>query len=262
MQVTTERGPIAWMAKNSVAANLLMVFLLVGGLMATFKIKQEVFPEFSLDLVQIRVPYPSASPAEVEQGIILAIEEEVRGLDGVKQVSARAFEGMGTVTVELLLGTNSNKAHQDIKNAIDRLRSFPEDAERPVVSLMTNRHMVISLVIYGDQEESVLRSLAEHVREGLLAKPDITLVELSGVRQPEISIEVPQEKLRAYSLTLEDIAQVIRRNALEIPGGAVKTRKGEILLRVAERRNFAEEFADIPIITASDGTTVRLRDIA
>jgi len=257
-----QKGPIAWMARNAVAANLVMATLIIGGFITWMNIKREVFPEFELDMIQILVPYPGASPAEVEQGVILVVEEAVRGLDGVKRVRSRAFEGSGAVQVELLLGSDANKASQDVKNAVDRIRSFPEDAERPIVSLLTNRLEVLVLVIYGDQEELVLRQLAERARDELLQLPEITIVELAGARPLEISIEVPQANLRTYRLTLEAIAREVARAAVELPGGGVKTEGGEILLRTAERRDFGAEFADIPLLSTADGTEVRLGDIA
>lgn len=256
------RGPIAWMARNSVAANLLMTCLLAGGLISGLRIKQEVFPEFELDLISISVAYPGASPAEVEQGILLAVEEEVRGLDGVKRVTSRAAEGFGTVQVELLLGANPDKALQDVKSAVDRITSFPADAERPLVQLRTSRNQVTTIVVYGDLDESVLRDAGERVREELLADPRITLVELSGVREREISVEVPLERLRAWNLTLDGIAGEIARAALELPAGGVKTPGGEILLRTAERRDFGWEFNSIPVVSRADGTRVLLGDIA
>ena len=144
-----ERGPIAWMAKNAVAANVLMLVLIVGGLVTLASgIKQEVFPEVELDIVSIQVTYPGASPAEVEQAVILAVEEAVRGVDGVKKVSSTAQEGLGTVNVELLLGTDKDRALNDVKSGVDRITSFPEDVERPTISLLSNRQQVLSLLLY------------------------------------------------------------------------------------------------------------------
>jgi hypothetical protein len=257
-----KKGPIAWMAKNPVAANLLMLFLILGGILTSFRIKQEVFPELELDMVQILVPYPGASPEEVEKGIIKAIEEEVRGLDGVERVTATASEGFGSVIVELLLGTDANKALQDVKNAVDRIVTFPELIERPRVSLLSQRRAAISLMVYGDLEEGALRRLAEQVRAELLAHDGITLVDLAGVRPLEIHIEIPQETLRKYNLTLGDVAAKVRRTALELPGGGVKTQGGEILLRLAERRDAGADFASIPILSDQDGTEVLLGNIA
>ncbi|MBN2430623.1 MAG: efflux RND transporter permease subunit [Acidobacteria bacterium] len=254
-------GSISWMARNPVAANLLMIVLLAGGAIIATQVKQEVFPEFDLDIIQISVPYPGASPAEVEQGIILAIEEAVRGLDGVKRVTGTAYEGNGIVRVELLLGVNSNKALQDIKNAVDRIITFPQDAERPIVSLLTNRQQVVTLVVYGNQSEKLIRRVAEEIRQDLLRDPRITLVELAGVRPLEISIEVPQAQLRAYNLTLEDVARTVSRTAVELPGGGVKTDSGEVMLRMAERRDLGHQFETIPVVSLDNGTQVKVNDI-
>jgi len=259
---THERGAIAWMARNSVAANLLMWVLIIGGILVGLQVQQEVFPEFELDLVQVLVPYPGASPAEVEQGIILAIEEAVRGLDGVKRVTSNAFEGTGVVQIELLIGTNGNKAQQDIQNAVDRITSFPDEAERPIVSLMTRRREVISLMVYGDHDQRVLHRVAEQVREELLQDPKIVLVERNGIPPLEIAIEVPLATLRAYDLTLEEIANQVGRSAVELPAGGVKTKSGEVLLRTAERRDYGKDFSDIPVLSRADGTEILLGDIA
>ncbi len=250
------------MAGHSVTANLLMLVLLLGGLFFAFRIKKEVFPYFELDMVNITVPYPGASPQEVEQGILLAIEEAVQGLEGVNEVRSTAKEGVGTVTVEMIEGENLQKLAQDIQSEVDRITSFPEEAEEPQVVIVSRKRYVVSLALYGDQSETVLREYAEVLRERLLQDPNITQVDLVGVRNYEISIEIPQGKLRAYNLTLEEVAQRVGRTSVELPGGAVKTPGGDILVRVKERRDYGREFGKIPIITANDGTQVLLEDIA
>lgn len=256
------KGPLAWMAKNPVAANLLMIFLLLGGFMMSGQIKQEVFPEIDLDVVNVTVPYPGASPEEVEQGVILSIEEAVRGIDGVKRIKSTAAESAGVVSVELLLGTNVDQANADIKAAVDRIQSFPEDAERPVVSLVKPRREVISLILHGDTDESTLFNLAERVRDELLAHPGITQVDVLGTRSPEISVEIPQERLRAHGLTLQSVAQRIRLASVELPGGGIKTPGGEVLLRTDERRDRGREFENIELIRQPDGAAVLLSDVA
>jgi multidrug efflux pump subunit AcrB len=256
------RGAIAWMAKNRVAANLLMIAFLLGGMVMISQTKQEIFPEMDMDFIIVSVPYPGASPEEVETGILKAIEEEVRGLDDIKRVSSTGRENMGSVFVELLAGANTNKLLQDVKNAVDRITSFPKDIERPIVSMMNSRQQVISIALHGQQSEAVLRKAAEDLREKLLEFDQITVVELDGARQPEISIEVSQENLRAYGLTLQQIARMISADSLEMPGGSVKTRGGEVLVRTTERKNWAREYADFPVISRNDGTVVYLKDIA
>lgn len=257
-----QRGPLAWMVYNRVTPNLLMIALIMGGFFVSGQIKKEVFPEFELDRVTVSVAYPGASPEEVEQGIVLVVEEAVRGLEGIKELTSRASEGSGSVSIELLADINQQKVYQDIKQEVDRIRSFPDDAEEPQVSLVARRREVLNIQLYGNTTEAALRETAEQVRDRLLQDPEITQIDLSGARDLEIHVNVPQEKLRAYKLTLDDIARTIDAASTDVPGGAVETDGGDILLRVTDRRDWANEFARIPIISASDGTVVRLEDIA
>jgi multidrug efflux pump subunit AcrB len=256
------RGPIAWMAGNPVAANLAMFVLLVGGLITAARIKKVVFPDFTMDVVTVSVSYPGASPEEVERGIILVIEENIRGLEGVKEVTAKATEGRGTVSAELLEGSDSQKVYQDIQQEIDRITTFPEDSERPTVELASHRHGVLDLALYGDVPEAVLRQQADIIRDRLLQDENITQVELSGVRDLEITISVSREALTKYGLTLGEVATRIGNLALDLPGGGIKAKGGEILLRIKERRDYGAQFAQLPIITAADGAVVHLGDIA
>jgi multidrug efflux pump subunit AcrB len=262
MDTMNDRGMLAWMAKNHVAANLLMLALVVGGLIVMADIKQEVFPEYDLDIVEVSVAYPGASPEEVEEGIILAIEEEIRGLEDVERITAGAWEGRGRVTIELLSSADPGKAVQDIKNGVDRITSLPEDAERPVISLAKRRRHVIQLALYGDVDERTLYYAAQNIREELLALPSVTQVDIRGARAPEISIEVRQSLLRAHGRTLGEIAQIVRENAVDVPAGGIKAAGGEVLLRTSERRDFASEFAAIPLVSKADGTVVRMGEVA
>lgn len=250
------------MVRNSVAANLLMLIFIIGGLIVSLNVKQEVFPEFSTDIVSIQLPYPGASPEEVEEGVLLSVEDGVRGLDGVKRVTSVANEGLGLVYVELLRGANPFKSLQDVKNEVDKIVTFPEDAETPTISLVETRKRVVTIVVAGDQSESALKSVAEKIRADLLDRGDATLVELGSVRTPEISIEIPFRILREYEITLDAVAQKIRQNALDLPAGNIKTARGQILLRTKERKNFGREFLDLPIANNPDGTIVRLGQIA
>jgi len=258
----SQKGLLAWMARNHVAANLLMLSLLGGGLMVAWDIKQEVFPEYVLDFVDVSVSYPGSSPEEVEEGIVLAVEEEIRALDGIKQVTATAREGYASIDIELAEEANPNKMLQEIKAAVDRIRSFPEDAERPVISLWRRRREVMQLVLYGQASERDLYYAAQRIREEIIALPSVTEVDLRGVRRPEIIVEIPEAELRKYALTLGDVAGAIRQTALDMPAGGVKARSGEVLLRTAERRDFASEFRNIAAISRRDGTEVRLDEIA
>ena len=258
-----QRGPIAWMARNPVAANVLMLILIVGGMVTLASgIKQEVFPEINMDIVLVEVLYPGASPAEVEQAVVLAIEEAIRGVDGIKEVQSTAREGAATVSAELLLGTKPDRALNDVKSAVDRITSFPADVERPTVSILAPRQQAISIVLYGDVDEATLRAVAEESRRELLRDQRITYVELTGIRPLEISIEVPQAQLRKHHLAIDEIAARIRAASVELPGGGVKTAGGEVLLRTTERRDRGTEFENIVLLSPPDGSQVRVRDIA
>lgn len=257
-----EKGPIAWMARNKVAANLLMLTFLVGGLIAIPQIRQEVFPAFEVDVISITVPYPGASPQDVEQGVVLAVEDAVRGLDGVERVSASANEGSGSVQAELLDGVDGNKVLQDIKNEIDRITSFPEECEEPIVRLVAVHRPVLSIILYGDASEKELHRLAEDVKLDIAREEGVTLAEVSGTRPLEISVEVPLAKLREHDLSLDSIARQVRETSLELGGGGVKTPGGEILVRVDERRDWGREYADIPIINSRGGSQLPLENIA
>ena len=259
---TQPKGVIAWMAQHGVAANLLMALLLVGGLLGMSRLKQEVFPEFELDIVVVSVPYPGASPEEVEQGILLAAEEAVRGLDGIKRVNSVAAEGVGTVRAELLLGADPDRVLADVKNEIDRVQTFPEDAEDPQVQLATRRREVISLIFSANTSLRELHELAERARAELLSRGGVTQVEVFGVPPVEIAVELPRAQLEALGLTLDEVATQIRLGSLELPGGGLDTPSGELLVRVLDRRRTGEELSKMVLRGTRDGGVVRLGDVA
>tara|TARA_R110002072_G_scaffold157176_1_gene307750 strand:- start:2101 stop:5238 length:3138 start_codon:yes stop_codon:yes gene_type:complete len=255
-------GPIAWMVHNRVPSNLLMLLFVIGGLLMTTQIKQEVFPEFSTDSISISVTYPGASPEEVEKGIILVLEEAVRGIEGIDETTATANEGSANLILDLDTGTDQQKAYQDVQQAVDRILTFPLNAEEPQINMSSRKRSVLAIQLYGNASEWVLREVAEQVRENLLQSPQITQVEMSGTRNYEIHIEISQENLRAYGLTLGQVAAHISQTAIELPGGSIKTEAGEILVRLSERKDWAAEFESISIITTANGTRVNLSDIA
>jgi multidrug efflux pump subunit AcrB len=250
------------MIHNRVTPNLLMIVLILGGLYMSTKIKREVFPEFELNTVSVSVAYPGSSPEEVEQGIVLAVEEAIRGIDGIKEVNATASEGSASVIAELRDEADSQKVYQDIQQEVDRITTFPVDAEDPVISLDARKRQVLKLNLFGDVSERSLREVVEQVRDRLLQTKGITQVDVSGGRDYEIEVAVPIENLRIYNLTLAGIAKIIDDASLELPGGKLETAAGEVLLRVKNRRSWASEFAGIPIITTANGSIVHLEDIA
>ena len=255
-------GTIAWMTRNSVASNLLMGILLLAGFFSVLQTKQEVFPEFSIDIISVTVPYPGASPEEVEQGIILAVEEELRGIDGIKRLNSNSSENAGSVIVELLTDAKPDKVLNDVKAAVDRITTFPENAEKPQVSELSLRREVITLILSGDQELATLHQLAENARSEIRKDPNVTQVEVVDVPELEMSIEVPKATLESHGLTLDDIATQIRIASLELPSGGIKTDNGEILVRVADRKKSVADFKDIIVRSSFQGAELRLGDIA
>lgn len=256
------KGAIAWFTDNPVAANLLMVFLLVAGLAMGVSSKVEIFPETSLDIIRISTPYPGASPAEVEEGVVRRIEERIAGLAGIERIDSTSREGSGTVTVEVMQGWDLQSLLDEIKAEVDRITTLPDEAEEPLVREVTRRRDVLDLAIYGDAPESTIKYLAEQIRDDITNLSGVTLASLEGVRESEIHIEVGETTLRRYGLTLGQVAEAVRKGSLDLPAGSIKTAGGEILIRTKGRRYLGEEYGDIPVITKSDGTKVRLDDIA
>ena len=261
-QGTSHTGPIAYMARNSIAANLLMIILLGGGVWTMFNMQKEVFPQYQLDIVEVNVVYPGAAPAEVEQGILRPVEEAIRGVQGIKEVVSTADEGSGTVSIELVAGTDRMKTFQDIDQAVNRIRTFPDDIEEPEVQLQSNQQEVMTVGLYGEADVWTLRKMAEDLRARLLSSSGITQVEIGNVPDYVTHIEIPRDRLREYELTLGEVADIIAQSSEDIPAGAVETSTGEILLRMQERKQWAEEYGNIEIVPLDRGGAIHLSDLA
>ncbi|WP_020400538.1 efflux RND transporter permease subunit [Kordiimonas gwangyangensis] len=257
-----EKGPIAWMANNAIAANLAMMVLFIGGIWSALNIQKEVFPQFELDIVNVDVSYPGAAPSEVESGILQPIEEAVRQVEGIREITSEAREGSASVEIEFVAGTDRMKAFQDVDQAIARIRTFPEEADRPEVELQGRQQEAMQLGLYGPVDTWTLRKLSEQLRDHLLSDPNITQVELGNVPDYITHVEIPTEVLRTYGLTLPEVANIIEASSQDIPAGAINSHDGVILLRLQERKVWAEEFANIEIVANASGATVRLSDIA
>ena len=255
-------SPIEWMARNSIAANLFMIMLLGGGLFMAVAVQKEVYPAFELDIIQVRVDYPGASPEEVEQGILQPVEEAVRGVQGIKEMTSNAGEGGGSISLELVSGVDGMKAFQDVDQAVSRIRTFPDDAERPTVSMRIQQRDVMNLGLFGDVDIWTLRKQAEQFRDRLISDPAISQVSLSNVPDYVTHVEIAKQTLRQYGLTLSQVARLINDASQDVPAGAIETNEGEILIRLRERKQWSEEFAEIPVVSSDAGAIVRLGDIA
>ena len=260
---TGERaGPIAYMAGNGVAANLFMFAIFAAGLVSLTGLERESWPTVPFNHIEVYVAYPGATPEEVEESIVLKIEEQVSSLDPVLAVKSLAAPGVASVRVEVKSGTDIPQAIDEIESAVARIQTFPAGALRPEITEMTSQQSIIRLVIFGDISERSLKELAYQVEDELASLPEVSLVETSGIRDYEISIEVPLDRLRALGLTLHDIAAAVRRSSLDLSAGRIETREAQVRVRTLAQRYVQQEFEDIVVLSHSDGTTLRLGDIA
>ncbi len=255
-------GPLAFMASNHVAANILMVFLLGGGFIALTRLPVQVFPDLKPQMITVQVPYLGAAPAEVEEGVCMKVEEAIAGVEGIDRIRSIAQENMGTVVAELREDADPRKVLDDIKAAVDRIDTFPVQTEKPVISEVTSRTQVITVVLHGNVPETTLKTLAERVQEDLTSMSMISQADITGVRRFEIDIEVPEKNLRKYGLTFAQVANAVRAASIDIPGGTIKTRGGEILIRGKGQRYYGREFENIVVRATPDGARISLRDIA
>ena len=274
---------IKWFSENHVSANFLMLVVLLVGFTTWFKLKKEIFPETALDAVIVQVPYPNATAEEVEAGVILKLEDAVADLEGVKRYSSTSSESMGAMTVEVESGYEFRAVMDDVKSAIDSISELPENAEKPVIKEAIISTQVLSLAISGPEgtSERSLREMAEVVRKGLLnyrpGEPEgvsaklsrflageskITKANLTNVRPYEIGIEVSQETLEQYNLSLADVANALEMASLDLPNGSIREKTGEVVIRTNGKIIDAEDFADVTIVTRENGSSVKLRDIA
>ncbi|MDH3744535.1 MAG: efflux RND transporter permease subunit [Acidobacteriota bacterium] len=253
---------INWFAANGVAANLLMVFIVAMGFFSISNIKLEVFPEFATDIIQIAIPYPGAAPEEAEEGVVVRVEEAIQDLEGIDDIRSTAAENMGQVSVFLVQGVDGQKLLNDIKARVDAIDSFPDEAEEPVIEEIIRRTQVIEVAVSGPAEEWTLKRLGERVRDDLSALPEISQVELVAARPYEISIEVSEETLRRYGLSFKQVAEAVRSSSLDLPGGRLRSRSGEILLRTEGQAYRGREFEVIPLLTLPNGTRLLVGDVA
>lgn len=254
---------IAWFTKNHVAANLLLVTLLLSGLFSlSSKIPLEVFPSFETDMISVGVSLRGAIPEDVEQGVTIRIEEAVQDLEGIKQIFSRSSEGSGSVTIEVESGYDPRELLADIKSRVDAINTFPGDAEKPIVALAERKREVIAVTVSSDYGEKETREYAETVRDQILRLPNVTQVELSGVRDYELAIEVSQDTLRQYNLSLAQISSAIANSSSDISAGNLKTEGGDVLNSSKGQAYRKDEFASIVVKNQADGTIIRLGDIA
>jgi len=274
-------NPVRWFTRNHVAGNFLMLMILIAGFTTWFKLKKEIFPEIAIDAISVSIPYPNATPEESERGVVVPVEEAISDLQGIKKVRGTASQNVGTVLIEVETGYDVRDVMSDVKSRVDAIENFPVEAETPVLEEILVKAPVMSVTLTADTDETTMRKLAERVRDDLLnyqapksgdvsaffakafrGEQKISQVTITGTRPYEISIEVSEERLRELNLRLSDIAQAVRSSTMDMPGGSVRTERGEVILRALGKRYEASEMAGIPVTTAEDGSAIFLGDVA
>ncbi len=256
------KGVVRWFAENSVAANVLMILVLSGGLTTVFTLRQEIFPEFSADAVVVTVPYPGATPSEVEESICIKIEEQVQGVDGIDEIRSSSDEGRGVVTIEVKPGEDLRRVLDDVKTRVDAIITFPEEAEKPVIGELVVRRQVLSVAISGPADEVSIKKLGERVRDELALIDGISQVDLVSARPYEITIALSESQMRRLGLSFDEVVQAVRSSSLDLPGGSIKTEGGEILVRSVGQAYVGRDFDRIAVRQETDGSRLGLSEVA
>ncbi|MFK7857664.1 MAG: efflux RND transporter permease subunit [Granulosicoccus sp.] len=254
---------IAWFTRNSVAANLLMVFIIAWGLSAlATRIPLEVFPSFELDSVSISVPFRGAAPSEVEEGVTIKVEEAIQDIEGIKRINSTSSEGIASVTVQIVSGYDTQRIKDDIEQRVNSIDNFSDEVGTPRITVPQTNREVISVVVAAAMPEKELRIIAARVRDELEALPHVSTVSMTGARDFELSIEISQSMLDRYDLTLAGVAQVIDSSSIDLAAGAITTATGELLLRTRGQAQSAGDYRSIVVMAKPDGTNVTLGEVA
>ncbi len=258
----TQQGIIAWFTRNPVAANLMMILIILAGIYSIFTIRKQSFPTITLDTISIQIPYLGAAPEEVEKGVILKVEEAVKRLEGIKKITSNSNEGSGSVTIEVMEGYDVLELMNEVKVQVDAIPTLPENTEKPVVYRLKPEQAVLWVQVYGEMSERTMKEYAKSIRDEIVLLPGVSSAEVVGARDYEVSIELSEQVLREYDLSLQYVAEKIRNNSVNLPGGSIKTENGDILLRTTGQAYYAPEFENIVLQTNPDGSRLLLRDIA
>lgn len=256
------RSIISYFVKYPVAGNVLLFAILIFGAVGLNSLRTDFFPDTPSRTININLTYPGASPEEMEEGVILKIEDNLKGILGIERITSTSQENSGTVTIEGYKGYDMELLLQDVKNAVDRIPSLPVDLEPPVVAKQESRNLAISVALAGDLPLRTLKETARKIENDLLDIDGISQITLNGFPAEEIEIAVRETDLRAYKLTFAAVRDAVRNANLDITGGTIKTEEEELLIRARSKEYYAEELKGIIVATAADGRAVRLYEVA
>ncbi len=262
MNSSNNTGIIAWFAANSVAANLLMLSIIFLGLMSFNQLRKEAFPPWASDSISINMTYDSGDAKLSEEGIAVKIEEALATVQGIKRITSTSNANGSKVIVEATSSDDLDILLRDIKAKVDSIYNFPADAENPVIEKLTSLVHAYSIKIYGDTDRETLQAIAQRLKVDLLAQNAISNIEIKGEAEPMMSIELDEQKLQAYNLSLSDVATVVNNESSTAISTSLRNENKVVRLKVAEQAYKQREFANIPLLTLADGSQLRLGDVA
>ena len=255
-------GLINWFATNAVAANLIMIFVFLAGALSLSNVSKEMFPRSDTNMITVRASYPGAAPVEIEKGVILPIEAALEGLQGVKKIWSNAGRDFALITLETEPNQNVNEIMSLTEGRIDGIVNFPMDMEKPQIQRVLKNFWAVGLSVHGNMTQQEKKILGEEIYDELLQLPEIKEVQLWGAGKHEISIEVDEARLRAFNLTLQEVADAVRASSLDLPAGIIRTDNGNVQLRTEGKSYFGEDFEKIVIRGATDGSELTIADVA
>ena len=263
------KSAVKWAIDNGPATNTIVVALLVVGAISAASMQREFWPYSNLDVIQVSVEYRGASPEEVAEGINQRIEESIRSVHSVRRITSIAREGQGTVSVELDADVSDADVQEilaEIRSRVDGIPSLPALAERPVIERQQPRTTALMVGVLGPDDDSLeeqirLRELTETIRDELLLMEEVSQADLTGAPRFQIDIEISEEALSKYGMTLSEIAEIVRRENIEIPSGTLKTASQDILLRGSNRNMTGKDIGNLPVLTTPAGQVLTLSDI-
>lgn len=255
-------GVIAWFVDNPVAANLLMMFIFIAGYIMLPHIPKELLPSKESRTINVSMSYPTASPRDVQQSIVLKIEEAIQDVDGIQDVHSAATLGRANIAITVEEGVRVRTVLEDVRNAVERISSFPKEAEKLLVSYSRGSSLAMNVQLYGDMDERTAKVLLQQMKQEMLAWPHIKKVAIWGDRPFEIAVEVPEYQLIKHNISLQQIAEKIRMESVSAPSGGIRAENGNILISVDSQSYHKEEFENVVLFTSEDGTQIRVKDIA
>ncbi len=253
---------IGFFIRNEILVNLFILLIIVFGIIGVSRLNSSFFPEQDTKIVKVEATYPGASPVEVEEGITLKVEENLKGISGIDRITSPSTENSTTINVEMLPKADPNEVLREVKNAVDRISSFPPAMERITTYKQEIVNFTAEIALSGNVPLSALKAKAEEVEDDLREFENISKIQVSGYTEPEIEIAVKENILRTYELSFDSIAMAISGENINVTGGKIRTRNEEIIIRADNKQYQAEKLGDIIVKANPDGSVVRLRDVA